>query len=82
MDFTGKTAFITGAAKGIGRATAIGFAKKVENIFFACDTENCSYSQNQISTLSVGAKSFSGAPNFFAEYSIHSFGQPFESYRS
>ena len=32
MDFTGKTAFITGAAKGIGRATAIGFAKNGANV--------------------------------------------------
>ena len=32
MNFKGKTAFITGAAKGIGRATAIGFAKGGANI--------------------------------------------------
>ena len=32
MDFTGKTAFVTGAAKGIGRATAIGFAKNGANV--------------------------------------------------
>ena len=35
MDFTGKTAFVTGAAKGIGRATAIGFAKKGANVVIA-----------------------------------------------
>ena len=35
MNFTGKTAFITGAAKGIGRATAIGFAKKGANVIIA-----------------------------------------------
>lgn len=35
MDFKGKTAFITGAARGIGRATAIGFAKKGANVVIA-----------------------------------------------
>lgn len=35
MDFTGKTAFVTGAARGIGRATAIGFAKKGANVIIA-----------------------------------------------
>ena len=32
MDFKGRTAFVTGAARGIGRATAIGFAKKGANV--------------------------------------------------
>lgn len=35
MDFTGKTAFVTGAARGIGRATAIGFAKKGASVIIA-----------------------------------------------
>ena len=35
MDFQGKTAFVTGAAKGIGRATAIGFAKGGANVILA-----------------------------------------------
>ena len=35
MDFKGKTAFVTGAAKGIGRATAIGFAKGGANLILA-----------------------------------------------
>lgn len=35
MDFKGKTAFVTGAARGIGRATAIGFAKKGANVVIA-----------------------------------------------
>ena len=32
MNFNGKTAFVTGAARGIGMATAIGFAKKGANV--------------------------------------------------
>lgn len=32
MNFEGKTAFVTGAARGIGRATAIGLAKKGANV--------------------------------------------------
>lgn len=55
MDFTGKTAFITGAAKGIGRATAIGFAKNGANVVVAdiADlTETCEqikkYTENVI----------------------------------
>ena len=55
MDFTGKTAFVTGAAKGIGRATAIGFAKNGANVVVAdiADlTETCEqikkYTENVI----------------------------------
>ena len=36
MDFHGKTAIITGAAKGIGKAIALGFAKRGANIVI-CD---------------------------------------------
>jgi NAD(P)-dependent dehydrogenase (short-subunit alcohol dehydrogenase family) len=32
MDFTGKTAFVTGAAKGIGKAIAMGFARGGANV--------------------------------------------------
>ncbi|MBR2043079.1 MAG: SDR family oxidoreductase [Clostridia bacterium] len=35
MNFFGKTAFITGAAKGIGRAIALGFAKNGADIIIA-----------------------------------------------
>ena len=44
MNFTGKTAFVTGAAHGIGRATAIGLAKKGANVILtdiADMTEAC-----------------------------------------
>jgi NAD(P)-dependent dehydrogenase (short-subunit alcohol dehydrogenase family) len=36
MDFHGKTAIITGAAKGIGKAIALGFAKRGANVVI-CD---------------------------------------------
>ena len=32
MNFTGKTAFVTGAAKGIGKAIAVGFAQRGANV--------------------------------------------------
>ena len=35
MDFKGKTAFVTGAARGIGRATAIGLARGGANVILA-----------------------------------------------
>ena len=35
MNFTGKTAFVTGAARGIGQATAVGFAKNGANVIIA-----------------------------------------------
>lgn len=35
MDFSGKTAFVTGAARGIGQATAVGFAKNGANVIIA-----------------------------------------------
>ena len=35
MDFTGKIAFVTGAAHGIGRSTAIGLAQKGAGVVLA-----------------------------------------------
>ena len=35
MNFEGKTALITGAARGIGRATAVGFARNGANVILA-----------------------------------------------
>ena len=47
MDFKGRTAFVTGAARGIGRATAIGFAKKGANVVIA-DVANLSETYEEL----------------------------------
>ena len=54
MDFTGKTAFVTGAARGIGKAIAKGFADKGITV-------NC------ISPSSINAH---GSDNPMPEYSF------------
>lgn len=38
MDFTGKTAIVTGASRGIGRATALALASRGTNVAIGCRT--------------------------------------------
>jgi 3-oxoacyl-[acyl-carrier protein] reductase len=63
----GKTAIITGAARGIGKAIAIKFAQEGANIAFtdlAID-DNAKQTENELSALGVKAKGYaSNAANF------------------
>lgn len=54
MDFSGKTAFVTGAGKGIGRAIAVGLTKLGANIVIAdINEENLSETEAQVKSLGV-----------------------------
>ena len=52
MDFKGKTAFVTGAAKGIGRAIAIGFARGGANVVIA-DIADLTKTYEQVKELNA-----------------------------
>ena len=61
---TGKTALITGAARGIGKAIALKFAAEGANIAFT-DLEVNAETEQEIATLGVRAKSYaSNAADF------------------
>ena len=58
MNFSGKTAFITGAARGIGKAIAMGFAKKGANVVISdVLEEQLENTKNEIAALGVKVKS-------------------------
>ena len=53
MQLYGKTALITGAGQGIGRATAVAFAKEGANLILAdINYENAVETANQIAAVS------------------------------
>lgn len=62
----GKTALITGAARGIGKAIAIKFAKEGANIAFT-DLAVNEETQAEIAALGVTAKSYASDASNFAE---------------
>ena len=62
----GKTAIITGAARGIGKAIAIKFAKEGANIAFT-DLAVNEETQAEIAALGVTAKSYASDASNFAE---------------
>ena len=64
----GKTAIVTGAARGIGKAIALKFASEGANIAFTdlVIDENCrEYGKGKLKTMGVKAKGYaSNAANF------------------
>ena len=59
MDFTGKTAFITGAARGIGRAITMGFAERGANVIITdILAEKLSQTAKEIEETGARVKSF------------------------
>ena len=62
----GKTALITGAARGIGKAIALKFAQEGANIAFT-DLEVNLETEQEISTLGVRAKSYASNAADFAQ---------------
>ena len=63
---TGKTALITGAARGIGKAIALHFAKEGANIAFT-DLEINKETESEIAALGVKAKSYASNAADFAQ---------------
>jgi 3-oxoacyl-[acyl-carrier protein] reductase len=62
----GKTALITGAARGIGKAIALRFAAEGANIAFT-DLAVCEETEAEIAALGVKAKSYASNAADFAE---------------
>lgn len=55
MDFHGKTAIVTGAAKGIGKAIALGFAKRGANVVI-CDIQKEALAKAEAEAAAYGVK--------------------------
>ena len=55
MDFHGKTAIVTGAAKGIGKAIALGFAKRGANVVI-CDIQKEALAKTEAEAAAYGVK--------------------------
>lgn len=55
MDFHGKTAIVTGAAKGIGKAIALGFAKRGANVVI-CDIQKEALAKTEVEAAAYGVK--------------------------
>ena len=63
---TGKTALITGAARGIGKAIALKYASEGCNIAFT-DLNICEETEQEIAALGVKAKSYASNAADFAQ---------------
>lgn len=69
----GKTAIITGASRGIGKAVAIKFAEAGANVAFTCTSlsENALNTEKELNSLGVKAKAYaSDASNFDASHKL------------
>lgn len=60
FELTGKTAIITGASRGIGKAIAMKFAQQGANIAFLqiFDNENAAQTEKELSELGVKVKGY------------------------
>jgi NAD(P)-dependent dehydrogenase (short-subunit alcohol dehydrogenase family) len=56
-DLTGKTALVTGAASGIGRATALAFARRGADLFL-CDLDEAGLAETERAAAEIGRKVF------------------------
>ena len=66
----GKTALITGAARGIGRAIALKFAQEGANIAFTdlVIDENALQTEQDVAALGVKCKAYAGNAADFAQH--------------
>ena len=60
FELTGKTAVITGASRGIGKAIAVKFASLGANIAFLhyCDAENAAATEKELNEMGIKAKGY------------------------
>ena len=60
FELTGKTAIITGASRGIGKAIAVKFASLGANIAFLhyCDAENAAATEKELNEMGIRAKGY------------------------
>ena len=65
----GKTAIITGASRGIGKAIAIKFAEQGANVAFTCTSlsQNALDTENELSALGITAKAYASNASSFDE---------------
>ena len=83
FELTGKTAIITGASRGIGKAIAMKFASQGANIAFLhyMDADNAAATEKELNELGIKAKGYEcnvadfAAANAAVEQILEDFGE-------